>query len=274
MENKKVVTIQDISCYGQCSITVALPILSSLGYETAIVPSAILSTHTAGFKDFTVFDLSDEIYNILNHWKKEGIKFSCLYSGYLGAKKHIDITLDMKNSLLEKDGIFVLDPVMGDHGKLYPAFDANYVNEMKRLVAVCDVVIPNITEAALLTGIEYKTNYDESYIVSLVNGLKTLGAKKVVLTGVSYETNSIGVVVSDENGFQIYEHEKIPQNYHGTGDIYSSSLIGSYLNTNNLYEAAIFAADFVVSCIEKTMGDDTHNYGVKFEQVLKELLYK
>ena len=123
MKSKKILTIQDISCYGQCSITVALPILSAWGYETAILPSAILSTHTSGFKNFTVHDLSNEIPKIINHWKNEGIKFDALYAGYLGEVGHIDQVIQIKNELLNEGGFFVLDPVMGDNGQLYPAFN-------------------------------------------------------------------------------------------------------------------------------------------------------
>jgi pyridoxine kinase len=191
----------------------------------------------------------------------------------LDSIKHIDITLDAQASILTKEGIFVLDPVMGDHGKLYPAFDLNYVNEMKRLVRVADIVVPNLTEACFLTGSEYKTQYDENYIKDIVIKLKQLGAKKVVLTGVSYKEGMIGIVVYEDD-FKYYEHEKIPQNYHGTGDIFSSTLIASYLNSKDLFSASKFAAHFVVDCINKTIGDDNHAYGVKFEEVLKDLITK
>ena len=174
--SKKIVTIQDISCYGQCSITVALPVLSAIGIETAILPSAILSTHTAGFKDFTVHDLSDELPLILNHWKNENISFDALYAGYLGDKKHFDIVKQIKRELLNKDGLFFLDPVMGDNGKLYPAFNDEYVSLMRDLIKEADIIVPNLTEASLLTNIEYKEKYDESYIKDLLNKLSLIFA--------------------------------------------------------------------------------------------------
>ena len=162
--NKKVLTMQDISCYGQCSITVALPIISAWGYETAILPSAILSTHTSGFTNFTVHDLSNEIPKIINHWKNEGIKYDALYVGYLGEISHIDLVIQIKNELLNKDAIFVLDPVMGDNGKLYPAFNMDYVKAIRRLIKEADIILPNLTEACFLTDTPYKEDYDEIYI--------------------------------------------------------------------------------------------------------------
>ena len=138
MKNKKILTIQDVSCYGQCSITVALPILSAFGYETAILPSAVLSTHTAGFKNFTVHDLSNEIPKIINHWKSENIKYDVLYSAYLGEVRHIDMVLQIKNELLNDNALFLVDPVMGDNGKLYPAFNNDYVLAMRKLIKEAD----------------------------------------------------------------------------------------------------------------------------------------
>ena len=169
MKNKKVLTIQDISCYGQCSTTVALPILSAFGYETAILPSAILSTHTGGFKGFTVHDLSDEIPLIVNHWKKEGIKYDVLYSAYLGEIKHIDLVLNIKKDLLNEDALFLVDPVMGDNGKLYGAFNNEYVEAMKKLVKEADIIIPNLTEACFLVDEPYLEKYDQTYILNILN---------------------------------------------------------------------------------------------------------
>ena len=266
--NKKVLTIQDISCYGQCSITVALPILSAFGFETAILPSAILSTHTSGFKNFTVHDLSDEIPLIINHWKNEGIKYDVLYSAYLGEVRHIDLVLDIKKDLLNKDALFLVDPVMGDNGKLYPAFDMNYVQAMKRLVAVADIIIPNLTEAAFLTGEPYLENYDEKYIKDILNKLHALGAKDVVLTGVSFKEGSIGIASLIKGEYHYYEHRKITKSYHGTGDVYTSSFLGAYLKNNDIQESIKLAAEFVVKAIENTLDDPNHNYGVKFEPLL------
>jgi pyridoxine kinase len=174
MPYKKILTIQDISCVGQCSLTVALPILSACGMETCILPSAVLSTHTAGFTDFTVRDLTEDIPAIAAHWRKENISFDAIYTGYLGSLTQIDYVREIFVTLKKEGGTIIVDPAMGDNGKLYPAFDLEYVNGMKNLVAVADVVVPNLTEACFLTGIEYKTEYDEEYILTVVKALAGL----------------------------------------------------------------------------------------------------
>ena len=266
--NKKVLTVQDISCYGQCSITVALPIISAWGYETAILPSAILSTHTGGFKNFTVHDLSGEIPKIINHWKNEGIKYDALYVGYLGEIGHIDQVIQIKNELLNKDGVFVLDPVMGDNGKLYPAFNMDYVKAIRRLIKEADIILPNLTEACFLTDTPYREDYDEIYIKNLINKLMEIGAKRIALTGIAYKKEMTGVVIYDENGYQHFIHRRIEKSYHGTGDVFASTFLGAYLGNGNIREAAMTAADFVVKCIENTIDDPNHNYGVKFEPLL------
>ena len=274
MKSKKILTIQDISCYGQCSITVALPILSAWGYETAILPSAILSTHTSGFKNFTVHDLSNEIPKIINHWKNEGIKFDALYAGYLGEVGHIDQVIQIKNELLNDDGFFVLDPVMGDNGKLYPAFNDDYVKAIRRLIKEADIILPNLTEACFLTNSEYKESYDETYIRDIVNKLIALGAKKIVLTGIAYEKEATGVFVYDGNEFHHFVHQKINKSYHGTGDVYASTFLGAYLGHHDLMKSAIIAADFVVEAIKNTLDDPSHNYSVKFEPLLVDFIKK
>lgn len=273
MKDKKIITIQDISCYGQCSLTVALPILSAAGYETAIIPSAVLSTHTAGFKGFTFHDLTSEISLILDHYKKENIKFDALYSGYLGGSKQIALVKRMKQEVLNEGGIYVFDPAMADNGKLYPAFNDEYVLEMRELVKISDIILPNLTEACLLIGDTYQENYDEQYIITLMKHLQNLGAKKVVLTGISYKQGRLGVAILDKE-YQYYEHEKISKGCHGTGDVYASAFLGAYLKKNDLYEAAKIAADYVVMCIKNTIDDQTHWYGVKFEQMLKYYIEK
>ena len=270
--NKKVLTMQDISCYGQCSITVALPIISAWGYETAILPSAILSTHTSGFKNFTVHDLSNEIPKIINHWKNEGIKYDTFYVGYLGEISHVDLVIQVKNELLNKGGYFVLDPVMGDNGKLYPVFNDDYVKAIRRLIKEADIILPNLTEACFLTGIEYKEEYDESYIKNVINKLLELGAKKIALTGIAYQKEMTGVVIYDGNGYQHFTHRKINKSYHGTGDVYASTFLGAYLNNNDLLKSTKIAAKFVVKAIENTLDDPNHNYSVKFEPLLADFV--
>lgn len=270
---KRVLTVQDISCFGQCSLTVALPILSACGHETVILPSAVLSTHTAGFSGFTCRDLTDDIPAITSHWKKEGIDFDCIYTGYLGSTKQIDYVKKIMSSLLREKSLKVIDPAMADNGKLYPAFDMDYVKKMKSLCALADIVVPNITEACFLTGIEYKESYDKDYIESLAAALLKMGAKTVVITGVSYAKGKTGVFVKEGSSVsKYYEHKKIAKGCHGTGDVYASAFVGALLNGKSVYKSAKIAADYTVLCIEKTHGDKKHFYGVKFEKCMNELI--
>ena len=268
MSYKKVLTVQDISCFGQCSLTVALPILSAAGLETVILPSAVLSTHTAGFTGFTVRDLTEDIPAITAHWKKEKISFDAIYTGYLGSTEQIDYVKDMFKTLGNENLVTIVDPAMADYGKLYPAFDAAFVEQMKTLAFSADIILPNITEACFLTGHEYRDKYDEKYIDELLAKLRDAGAKTVILTGVSYSDTTTGVVVLEGDNKSYYEHRKIPKGSHGTGDVYASAFVGAYLNGKSAYDAAGIAAEYTVRCIENTVDDPAHWYGVKFEPVL------
>lgn len=272
MQYHRVLTIQDISCVGQCSMTVALPILSACGQETAVLPSAVLSTHTGGFTGYTVRDLSDDFPGIQAHWQKENIHFRAIYTGYLGSLQQIDMVKDIFATMLEDGGLAIVDPAMGDHGKLYPGFDQAYADAMGTLCGKADIIIPNITEACMMTGHPYAEVYDEAYVMDLVEKLKGLGAKCVVLTGVGYEEGKTGVLVSDENSTQYYCHDRIPRNYHGTGDIFASAFVGGHMLGKSLIEAAQIAADYTAKCIELTIDDDSHWYGVKFEAAIPALI--
>ena len=272
MAYRKLLTIQDISCVGQCSLTVALPILSAAGMETCILPSAVLSTHTAGFSGFTVRDLTADIPGIAAHWKKENIRFDAVYTGYLGSTEQIAYVEEIFSTLLAEGGLRIVDPAMADNGKLYPAFDAAYVEAMKSLAFGADIILPNITEACFLTGVEYRETYDEAWIAALLEKLHAAGAKTVVLTGVGYVPGRTGVVVSEENGTRYYEHRRIAKGCHGTGDVYASAFVGALLNGMDAYESAVLAADYTVRCIELTQGDASHWYGVKFELALPDYL--
>ena len=272
MSYKKILTIQDISCVGQCSLTVALPILSACGMETCILPSAILSTHTAGFSGFTFRDLTDDMPSIKSHWERENIKFSAIYTGYLGSTKQIDYVKDILKTMGTPDCIRVVDPAMADNGKLYPAFDSEYVEAMKELCASADILIPNVTEACFLSDVEYKEKYDEEYIKLLLEKLSELGAKTTVLTGVSYTEGKTGVTIYQNGDVSYYEHDKIAKGCHGTGDIYASAFTGALMNNKTVYEAAKIAADYTVKCIINTQGDSEHWYGAKFETALGDLI--
>ena len=272
MAYKKVLTIQDISCVGQCSLTVALPILSACGLETCILPSAVLSTHTAGFSGYTFRDLTEDMPAIRDHWVKEGIRFSAVYTGYLGSTKQIDYVASIMDANGTENCLKIVDPAMADNGNLYPGFDAAFVEAMKGLCAKADYVVPNVTEACFLTGLEYKTEYDRAYVDSLLAGLTTLGCRNVILTGISYRDGMTGIVVFENGKYAYYEHEKLANSCHGTGDIYASAFVGALVRGKSAYDAAAIAANYTVSCIRETAKADNHWYGAAFEPVLGELI--
>jgi len=272
MSYKKILTIQDISCVGQCSLTVALPILSACGVEACPLPSAVLSTHTAGFSGYTFRDLTDDMPDIMNHWQKEKIKFDCIYTGYLGSTKQIGFVAEIIDSVLKPGGKVIIDPAMADNGKLYPGFNTEFVEAMKKLCAKADYLVPNITEASLLTDEEYKTKYDENYIDSLIRKLYDLGSKNIILTGVSYKAGKTGVVVTEEKNLSYYEHTLLPNSCHGTGDIYASAFAGALTRGKSAYDSAKIAADYCMECIKETAKEDNHWYGAKFETSLMKLI--
>ena len=272
MAYKKILTIQDISCVGQCSLTVALPILSACGLETCILPSAVLSTHTAGFNGFTFRDLTDDMPSIQAHWQRENIKFKAIYTGYLGSIKQVGYVQSILNTMGTEDCVRIVDPAMADNGKLYSIFNDEYVAAMRTLCASADILIPNITEAAFLADMEYRETYDESYIKALLDKLCALGAKTIVLTGVSYAPEKTGVLVYENGNIRYYEHNRIAKGCHGTGDIYASAFTGALMNDKDIFDAAKIAADYTVKCIVNTQGDPEHWYGVKFETALRDLM--
>ena len=274
MSYQRVLTIQDISCVGQCSLTVALPIISACGIETAVLPSAVLSTHTAGFTGFTFRDLTEDMPAICAHWKKEGITFDGIYTGYLGSAQQIEYVKEIIAATAAENCLTVVDPAMADNGKLYPGFDMAFVAEMRKLCGCADYLLPNITEACFLTGEEYRTEYDAAYISGLIEKLCALGAKNVVLTGVSYAEGRTGVVVFENGESRYYEHAQIAGGVHGTGDIYASAFVGAKLRGKTAYEAAAVAADYVVECILESRKDPDHTYGARFEPVLGKLIEK
>lgn len=271
---KRIVTIQDISCVGKCSLTVALPIISAMGVETSIIPTAVLSTHTM-FNNFTCKDLTEEINPITEHWKKEEIGFDAIYTGYLGSFEQIDIIANLFDDFKTPDNIILVDPVMADNGKLYPAFDEAFAKKMATLCAKADIIVPNITEASFMTGMEYKEVYDEAYIKEMLGKLAELGAKISVLTGVSFKEGTTGVMGYDKENdeYFYYSNEKLNASYHGTGDIFASTCVGALMNGLDWKESLKIAADYTAECIRLTMEDPAKPwYGVNFEEAMPYLM--
>ena len=274
---KRIVSIQDISCVGKCSLTVALPIISAMGIECAIVPTAVLSTHTA-FSRFTFDDLTDQIAPISAHWAEEGIKFDAIYTGYLGSFEQLDLVSDFFD-VHGGDGTLVfVDPAMGDYGKLYAGFTEEFAVAMgTKVCAKADVIVPNMTEAAFMLQIPFVEdgNYDEAYVRDVLQKLCNLGAKKAVLTGVTLEPGSCGVYGYDsETGeFFSYFNDHVNAKYHGTGDVFSSTTVGALMNGKPLADALAIAADYTVAAIKNTEAESGHNwYGVNFEAEIPYLL--
>ena len=271
---KRVLTIQDISCLGKCSLTIALPVISALGSETVILPTAVLSTHTM-FRNFTCKDLSDQIEPIAAHWKSEGVKFDAIYTGYLGTAEQVDQIKELFRNFRGKDTAIIVDPVMADNGKLYPAFDMDYVRKNTELCAEADIIVPHSTEAALMTEMDYREEYDETYIRELLSRLNELGARISVLTGVSLEKGKTGVMGYErETGeYYVYQNRRIDAAYHGTGDLFSSTCVGEIMRGKNWRDAMRIAADYTAHTIEATLRNPRKPwYGVDFENTIPDLL--
>lgn len=259
---KKVVTIQDISCVGKCSLTVALPIISAAGIETAIIPTTILSTHTA-FKDYTFRDLSNDIPLIEEHWQKEKFKFHAIYTGYLGNIEQIEMVEKFIQTFKTKNNFILIDPAMADNGHLYPGFDTAFVKKMKELCDIGDIIVPNLTEACLLLGIDYKDNFNINEIEKMLQELsKTV--KRVVITDINIG-NKIGVMSYDGKEYFSYFRTKIPVKYHGSGDVFASSLVGCLTNNIDLNKSLKIAVDYTWECIKETFKEDKKAYGLNFE---------
>ncbi len=271
---KRIVTVQDISCVGRCSLTVALPVISACGVETAVIPTAVLSTHTA-FDGFTFRDLTDEITPVTEHWKREGIGFDAIYTGYLGSSRQVDLMLTMFRDFRTADNLIVVDPVMADHGRLYTGFTPDFVQEMKKLCAAADVILPNLTEAAFLLGEPYHEEYTEGEIRDMLVRLARFGCGNVILTGVSLRAGHVGAMsYSRESGeYHYYDRDTIPCSFHGTGDLFASAVVGAMTHGARLADALELAVDFTVRCMQATLEDPAHrDYGVNFEAALPYLI--
>lgn len=271
MDYKRVLTIQDISCVGQCALTVALPILSACGLETCVLPSAVLSSHTA-FPDAVIRDLTEDMPRFAAHWQQAGIRFDAIASGYLGSQKQMEYVSQIFDTLGTETCVKIVDPAMADHGKLYRGFDEAFVDAMRAFCCKADYLIPNITEACLLTGTHYRESYDRTFVEELLHKLAKLGPRSVILTGAAYTPGITGVAVLENGEIHCYGHEKLPSNRHGTGDIFAAAFTGGLMRGKSALQAAQIAADYVCACIQNSLDDPHHWYGAKFEPMLPILI--
>ena len=269
MAYKRILTLQDISCVGQCSMTVAMPILSACGHETCILPTVLLSTHTGGFGKPVVVHMGEALEGMWRHWKENQISFDAILVGYLGSVTAIEIAEQILSEMLAPGGISIVDPAMADHGKLYSGFDEAYAKAMKGLCRKADIILPNITEAAMFAGMPYRASIDEGYVRQL---LEKIQHPCVVLTGVGYDERETGAAVYRDGRIDFYIHPRADRNFHGTGDMFAASFTGALMQEKTLLESAKIAADFVRKAIENTCAEPAHWYGVKFETALPDLI--
>lgn len=271
-ESIKILTIQDVSCFGQCSITVALPVVSAFGIETAILPSAVLSTHTSGFTDYTVRDLTEDLPAIQKHWESEGIYFDAIYTGFIASAEQLDYIKDIIDSRLKPGGLVFVDPAMADMGEFYNGFDQEFADKMGELCKLGDYILPNTTEACYILHKPWKENFSIEEMLEMAEDLKEFTNRYVILKG--YDNgDQMGMIVFDkqESTVEIVYNDKVDYISHGTGDVFASSFVGSVMIGKSPVQSAKIAGEFTKNALEKTIGDETHWYGVKFEQAIPEL---
>lgn len=266
---KRVAAIHDISGFGKCSLTIIMPIIAAAGIEVCPIPTAVLSTHTGGLGENTFRDLTDDIIPFAEHWKSLNISFDAIYSGYVGSLKQLEILNKVIDMLGTKDTLKIVDPVMADNGVLYRKFTRDFPSKMLQLIKKADIVIPNLTEAALLLDRPYNPGpYTEEYIQDLLKSLSRLGPSKVVLTGVHYDDETLGAATYDKSTGR-YSYAKSPRaegHYHGTGDLFASALVAALLNGYELTRSVQLAVDYTFTSIARTKDAGTNaRYGVNFE---------
>lgn len=273
---KRVLAIHDISCVGRCSLTVALPILSAAGLDTGVLPTAVLSTHTGGFENFTYRDLTDDIMPIANHWNELNLKFDALYSGFLGSYEQIDLVAKVFEQCKNDGGIVLVDPVMADNGVLYSIYSKEMAIGMRTLCSKADIIVPNLTEAAFLLEEDYVGEaYDTKYIESTLKKLAALGPEKVVLTGVSFEEGKLGAACYDSrtDTLEYVFNDRIDGHYHGTGDIFGSALLSGIMHGLDLKTSAQIATNYTLEAIKQCVDlNQEKRYGVAFERALPTLM--
>lgn len=268
---KRVLAVHDISCVGRCSLTVALPVLSAMGFETSILPTSILSTHTGGFEGYTYRDLSADMNPVADHWRALGLRFDAIFTGWLGTHRHVENLAHLLEAV-GQGAELIADPVMGDNGRLYATLDGDYVDAMRRFCGRAELLLPNITEAAILTGTEYPyPGYNRAWVADMLRRLIDLGPRVAVLTGVSLQPGRIGAAAMDRYAGRMicYDDAFIPGMWHGAGDVFASALIGAHLRGAPLDRALRLAVTFTARCIRRTRDAGTdERLGLQFEPEL------
>ena len=268
-KQKRVMAVHDISCFGKCSLTVALPVLSAAGVEVSVIPTAVLSTHTGGFTGYTYRDLTEDIPKIVQHWKTLNLGFDGIYTGFLGSFEQIHLVSELFDDFKGKDTLILVDPVMADNGALYKSFSPEFPQEMVKLCQKADVIVPNMTEAALLLNEPYRPGpYNKVYIDDLLKRLSGFGPQQIVLTGVYFDEENLGAAAYDRKTGDISYvlSSRIEGSYHGTGDVFASALLGAVLNGFPLSKAVRIAVNFTAGSIARTKEAKTDvRFGVNFE---------
>lgn len=276
MSTPRVAAIHDMSGFGRCSLTVAMPILSVMGVQCCPVPTASLSTHTGGFQGFTFLDMTDEMPKIAAHWKSLGLEFQSVYSGFLGSERQIHIVEDFIHTFRREDTVVVVDPVMGDHGEVYQTYTPAMCAGMAHLAEQADVITPNLTEAALLLDVPYAAlPVGEAGCREIVERLSLNGRRSVVLTGASAAPSLTGAMCFDAKTGQseLIQTQRVPREFFGTGDVFSSVLTGALVRGDSLVDATHQAVDFIRACAERTAAKELPmREGVDFEPLLGLLL--
>ena len=268
---KRVLAIHDLSGVGKCSLTAILPVLSAAGLECAALPTAVLSTHTGGFGEVVCQDLTDGMLPSARHWLREGVGFDALYSGYLASREQLGIVREifrMFRAGQEGGPLTLVDPVMGDNGRLYRLYTPEMAREMAGLCACADVIVPNLTEAAILLGREYRPAVSREEAVELLHALSRLGPRRVVLTGVGFSADRLGAACYDaDTGREGFAAERtVPGHFYGTGDLFSSVLLAGLLHSKGLEAAMRAAVEFTAESIRRTVDRGMEpRYGVCFE---------
>ena len=268
----RILAINDISCIGKCSLTSALPIISACGVECTVLPTAILSTHTGGFENYTFRDLTEDIDGILQHWKSLDIKFDFIISGYLGSIEQIRLVSSIKKDFLRENGKFIVDPVMGDSGKLYAGFTEEYVEKMRGLCKEADYILPNITEAALLADVPYPITKENAQ--NALDKLVDL-CPMPIITGILDE-NEISVRFTNRKGVSYsFSHENVEGFFCGSGDAFAAAFVGCLARGLHVADSIFLAADFTAAAIRRSAKEvSDKRFGLNFEMEIFPFLEK